>query len=159
MTSLSLYQKVSDDKKLETSLSLGHALIHKKVVSTPMAAQVKALLPPIEPALVPVVQKLPAIMSPDKPNVTAKDNLIVALPNSESEDNKPRTPTLEISDTDIVKILEKCESNSMALTQQVNSGQSLYVSKQLVQQKNSPKIPIFTNCTISGNVTININKN
>ena len=68
----------------------------------------------------------------------------IPLPDgNEQEESEPTTPTLEISDTDIVQILEKCEQENLQLTQQVggNTASGSYVSKQLVQQTqiNSPK--------------------
>ena len=157
----SLYQKVFDEKKIEMGLSLVHAQLHCKKVEKPMAKQVRAELPPQPASLVLMAQtsnstittpqQQPAIMSPasiviDEPKAKNAKNLIVAIPDPDQEPNfeEPKTPTLDISDTDIVIILEDCEQQTMALTQQVgNSTGSSIVSKQVVQQKNSPKIPIF----------------
>ena len=72
-------------------------------------------------------------------------------------EDEPKMPVLEISDNEIVSILEECEAQTMALTQQVDGaqGQQQYITKQVVQQKkSSPQVPIVNNCTISGNITI-----
>ena len=70
--------------------------------------------------------------SPVPDPLVQPDNLIVALPTGdETEENEPPTPTLEISDRDIVKFLENCEKETMALTQQVGRGASV-ISKQVI---------------------------
>ena len=88
--------------------------------------------------------------------------MIIAIPDENQPlPSSPKTPTLDLSENDIMKILEDCESDTMALTQQVgvsSAGQS-YLTKEVVQKKNSPRIPIFNNFSISGNITINITKN
>ena len=66
---------------------------------------------------------------------------------------------LEISDQEIIRILNACEQQNeeYMMTQQVNTttGSSI---KQLIAKKSSPKIQEFNNCHISGNITINIVK-
>ena len=64
--------------------------------------------------------------------------------------------SLEISDQDIVRILQECEEQNeqYMMTQQVN----MQTTKSVIAKRSSPKIPIFNNCHISGNITININK-
>ena len=59
--SLSLYQKASDEKKLEMGMSIGHALLHVPPVKKPIPAQVKALLPNQSANQNP---SFPAIMAP-----------------------------------------------------------------------------------------------
>ena len=67
--SLSLYQKVSDQTKIEMGMSLGHTLLHVPPVKQPLPAQVKAIqqaaptaptaalgAPPNAPAIMPAPQ-------------------------------------------------------------------------------------------------------
>ena len=53
-------------------------------------------------------------------------------------------------------------STTTELTQyneQIVTGHNeITVTKQVLQKKTSPQLPIFNNCTFSGNVTFNINK-
>ena len=69
----------------------------------------------------------------------APENLLVKIqdPDMPNDDEEPKTPVLEISDKDIISILEECEAQTMALTQQVRTGGAgqQYITKQVVQQK------------------------
>ena len=88
--------------------------------------------------------------------------MFISIPDPDETSNLqscPPTPTFEILDQDIVHILEECETESYAMTQKVesNDGNSI-MSKQVVEKRSSLRVPIFHNCTISGNITINLSK-
>ena len=89
---------------------------------------------------------------------------VLAIPDyNQPQRSEPElNQNLALSDQDIIKIIQECKQHNeeYMLTQQVKV-QSAYTTatKQIVARKSSPKIPIFHNCQISGNITININKN
>ena len=69
----------------------------------------------------------------------------------------------DMSDQELMQIITET-ANTMEMTQYQDnrnvSCNETTVRKQVVQKKNLPRPqPLFTNCTFSGNVTININKN
>ena len=162
---LQIYQRVDHQTKLRMGMSLGHALLHVPEIVVPKPAQLA-----IEGK--PANEQQKAIKAPETPAITYepenpisnKDGLIIAIPDPDQieKNNDSPTPALEISDTDIVKILQQSEeeTETIALTQQVaQQGHNTYAMKQVVQKKNSPRVPLFHNCTLSGSITININKN
>ena len=58
-----------------------------------------------------------------------------------------------------MKIITECEEQNeeYMFTQSVNvSSGKASATKQIVAKRSSPKIPIFHNCQILGNITINI---
>ena len=62
-------------------------------------------------------------------------------------------------DRDIISLLSNSgeEEMSVALTQTVQSD-STKITKQIVQKRSSPRVPMFYNCKLEGTINININK-
>ena len=88
------------------------------------------------------------------------DKMLLAIPDYNNLNNSPQMDTnFDLSDQDIVKILEDCEQENqhLMMTQQVSTTNK--TTEQILAKKSSPRIPIFNNCHIAGNITININKN
>ena len=91
-------------------------------------------------------------------------NLIVAQPENNEhvkEQEFHTDPQFDITDQDILKDLAECENENehLMLPQQQVSTSMGTATKQVVSKKSSPQVPMFSNCQISGNITINFNKN
>ena len=123
----------------------------------------------------PTPQKQQRVETPETPELNDKEltniqhqtdgnmqkNLIVAIPEISDipKENISVDPQFEISDQDILTALADCEQNEqLMLTQHVSTTTSTS-TKQMVLKKSSPRVPMFSNCQISGNITINFNKN
>ena len=110
-SSLLVYQKVSKDEKLRMGMSLGHAMLNVPQPKPIAPVQLKA----IEPA--PSTSSKPETTATSVPTIMPKQadhQMIVAIPDGNQEiQSSPKTPTLEISASDIVEILEQCESGTV----------------------------------------------
>ena len=82
-------------------------------------------------------------------------NLAVAIPEATNTE-------YDIIDEELISLITDT-ANTMEMTQYneqiVKNTSETTVTKQMVQKKSSPKPTLFANCTFSGNVAININKN
>ena len=139
-TSLETYQRVSGTEKIQMGLSLSNSLLQ----STALVSYSP-----------PVPQNKPPANAIDAP-LPLEAN--IAPINNELEQD------LDISDQDLMNIIQQAESNNSDLmlsqTKQIatSSEGTTIKSKNTLTKKSSPIVPIFTGCTFTGNVTININK-
>ena len=85
--SLSIYEKVPPEKKIEIGMSLGHALLHVPQPKALLPAQVKALMPPATstaptPAVSPglsAIQPTQAITAPPQLEICLWQYLMITL--------------------------------------------------------------------------------
>ena len=86
-------------------------------------------------------------------------NLAVTV--ASNTNNPLQEDDFEVSDQELVQIITET-ANTMEMTQYRAEGQTTSkstVMKPVVEKKTSPKMPIFQNCTFSGNVTFNFTNN
>ena len=107
------------------------------------------------------IQKQLCENTPVDQNV-APENLIVALPDGQEiqSENNQIDPQYKISDQDILTAFTECEQNEqMMQTQHVSTAIGTSTKQVVSSKKSSPRVPMFTNCHVSGNITIHTNKN
>ena len=97
-------------------------------------------------------QEIPEEPIPKRP-------MLVSIPDNQDKAIAPHEAHFDLSDCDIMKLVADCERENehLLMSQQVTTSNTT-TTRQLVSKKTSPRIPVFNNCQISGNVTININK-
>ena len=164
--SLAIYQKVNTKEKLEMILTLGYTLLNAPVQQQAIApAQIR---PSTVPAIMPSPQK--ALEFPpakrQKLDFECEDpipnaaNMAVAIP-STSNTSILMEDQFEVSDQELMQIITET-ANTMEMTQYSSECQTTStskVTKQVVEKKTSPKMPIFQNCTFTGNVTFQFSNN
>ena len=159
LNSLSIYQKVSTDKKLKMAYAMSSYLMMdiptKQIV--PMEGQQQEMpqlpstsyetAPPSNATVTTTLQEIST-------NPQENNQQIVPY---ESED--PFSDT-DLGDIDLANIIETIEKeNTTAMTQSATGGNlTTNIMKHHTVQKRSPQIPMFNNCKI-GNINITINKN
>ena len=144
-TSLETYQRVSTPEKIEMGLTLGNSLVTSNAIALytpPQELQQQEHMPNI-PVNAPPILPLEA-------NVAT---------------GQSDTPQMELSDQDLMNIIQQTENDHQLMMSQnkevtTTDGSSTMVSTNtiVVSKKTSPQMPMFSGCTISGNITININK-
>ena len=90
---------------------------------------------------------------PNKENVLPENAVILF----ESEDPQENP---DVPDFDLMQLINETESGIVATSQMATSNKednTKSVSKQMVKRQ-APPMPVFNNCQISGNITINLNK-
>lgn len=68
-------------------------------------------------------------------------------------------PNFNLTDTDLMPIIADYEKENkhLIMSQQITTSNET-PTRQVVAKKSSPRIHVFNNCEISGNIMININK-
>ena len=162
--SLAIYQKVNKNEKLRMGLTLGFALTNKPLPPVSITpAQIQQV-----PAIIPSIQlAAPAIGYQTSPQNPAKKQRIQyeeenPIPSNDDMQLALQDENYDISDQELITLINDTAVENMQPTQynevKSSDGTNETHMKQLVQKKTSPRPPLFSNCTFSGNVTININK-
>ena len=161
MESLTIYQKVNQNEKIQMGLMLGYMLLNPPSETQILAlAQIKVTeVMPRQPDKCPTPTKqLKIAYEPEDPipkPSTSNINMAVAVPDQIEETQ------YDISDQELLQLIND-SATSTELTQyneQIGTAHNkTKVTKQVLQKKMSPQLPIFNNCTFSGTVTFNINK-
>ena len=160
--SLAIYQKVNSKEKMQMGLTLGYTLLNAPMCTEIIApAQMKRqgvpeiAASPAKAIEYPPQKKQKLQFEPEEP---IPNNIIAALPNTTGD---VPDASFEVSDQELMQIITET-ANTMEMTQYTSECQTMStskVTKQVVEKKTSPKMPIFQNCTFSGNVTFQFSNN
>ena len=161
-TSLEIYQKVNDDEKMRMGADLSKIILKRKASEPGPNAAPQFLIHNNELYEVP---KEPENPVPPKRAMVEIQNLpknavVPVQPKAKLQSNDEAIPNFNLSAVDLLELLSEVDDNQLMLAQETTKSQNMISQKnQLLAKKGSPTIPTFQNCQITGNITININKN
>ena len=164
-TSLNTHQKVNSEEKIKMGNTLAKFLIDDDKNPDQVMQEVENEYQHLRNIQIGTKCKIQATSQPmicapqEDENPIPQKQQILQIPDYNQMMPKENTqPNFELSDTDIIQVLEdcECENQEMLMTQRINTSTSTMAT--MMAKKSSPRVPIFNNCYISGNITININK-
>ena len=158
VNSLAVYQKVSDDEKLNMGIAMSHYLLSDVHPGMNQQRVQQGNLRPILPRPEPTRQPSATVsIAQEETKQQEKENQIVEY---EPEDPLLKEDFAQELNFDLSEYLKEIEEENMAVTQ-VEKNATVCTTYQRQMIKKSPKAPLFSNCKIGsiGNINIHFHKN
>ena len=157
LNSLAVYQKVSQNEKLQMGLAMNLYL----------QRDLQPSLPPVQQTLRPIAPKpvTSTASASTSSNQTVEKYTKNDTPDQQLVRYEPEDPLLQDDfpddmNVDVQALLQDIEQDTFSITQvETNTSSSMTLQRQTV--KKSPNVPIFNNCKIGsiGNLHIHVHKN